>query len=134
MKLTKKLLNENNIFNSYDISKKTGGYPFIVFWSAEHGKVSHNAKWQVIRIGYKTDPTEAWYNNGNKTFDIWNSTEKESQLTKAKAWVKKRYGLDITERDVWGSWHVSGTMDKLKEIIKSKPTWNKVIQELGDLK
>jgi hypothetical protein len=118
MKLTKKLLNENKIYNSWGISELTGKPPFIAFSPALHGRGSRNAKWQVIRIGFNTDPKVAWYDNYNKTFDIWNRQEKEPKLAEAKAWVKEKYSLDMTERDVWGNWHVTGTMYKLKEIIQ----------------
>jgi hypothetical protein len=120
LKLTKKLLNENRIFNSYGIAERTGKNPFIAFTPQDTGRAYRTAKWGVIRIGYQTDPKAGWADNHNKTFDVYNRSDKELKLTEAKAWVKQRYGLDITERDVWGTWHATGTMDKLREIIKGK--------------
>lgn len=120
IKLTKKLLNENKIYNSHGIAELTGKNPCIFYHSATYGRGSMSAKWQVAHMGYQTDPNGAWYNHGNKTFLVFPYCEKEQQFEKAKAWVKERYGLDITERDVWGNWHVTGTMDKLREIISKR--------------
>jgi hypothetical protein len=116
MKLTKKLLNEHRIFNSYNLALYLKEKVYIGFSAQERGRISHSAKWQVIGIGFQTDPDEAWYNYGHKTFNIWGK-DKETQLLAAKAWVKENYSMDMTERDVWGNWHVTGTMDKLKAII-----------------
>jgi hypothetical protein len=138
MKLTKKILNENKICNPYDLSEATGKNPFISFTPKESGRAYHPAKWQVIRIDYRTDPKAGWLDQYNKTFTIYRKDEKEPLLIEAKAWVKQRYGLDITERDVWGNWHVTGTMAKLEEIIKANENaklfgWDTAIQELGNL-
>lgn len=117
MKLTKKTLIENKIFNPYDIAEITQEKIFISFTPADTGRIGHSAHWQITGIGFKTDPTEAWYNYGNKTFDIYSRKDKDPQLEEAKTWAKEHYGLEFSERDVWGNWHVTGTMDKLKEII-----------------
>jgi len=119
MKLTKKLLNENKIFNPHDIARVTGEKLYINFRPNSYGRMSETSHWQVIGMDFKTDlDSIAWYNYGQKTFVIFDRADKEAKLAEAKAWVKQRYSLDITERDVWGNWHVTGTMDKLKEIIK----------------
>lgn len=117
MKITKKVLNENRIFNPYGIAEATGKNPFISFTRKQAGRVYSPAMWQIIRIGYSTDRKEGWRNNYNKTFTIYLKDDKDTLLTEAKTWVKNRYGLDVTERDVWGNWHVTGTMKKLEEII-----------------
>jgi len=111
LKLTKKLLNEHKVYNPYEISKLTGKLPYISYTPSTTGVFAQYAYWSVTRIGYITTP------QGNKSFTVYNRQDKEPKLTDAKAWVKERYNLDITERDVWGNWHVTGTMDKLREII-----------------
>ena len=31
--------------------------------------------------------------------------------------ILKKYGLKVTDKDVFGNWHPEGTLDKLKELI-----------------
>lgn len=116
IKLTKKLLNENRIFNPHGIATATNEKLFIGFTPADYGKAGHSAHWRIVGNKFNTDPKSWWGNYGCKTF-IFHRDTKNSVLVEAKAWVKERYGLDITERDIWGNWHVTGTMDKLREII-----------------
>jgi hypothetical protein len=117
MKLTKNILTENKVYNPYNLAQFVGEKVYISFQAQERGRISHSAKWQVVGINFKTDPEEAYYNYGHKTFTIWEH-DKETQLLAARAWVKEKYGMDMTERDVWGNWHVTGTMDKMKAIIQ----------------
>jgi hypothetical protein len=117
MKLTKKLLNENKIYNPHGIATATEEKLFIGSNSVDNGKVGHSANWAIVGIKIQTDPNGWWGNYGCKTF-IFRRDTKESQLAEAKAWVKKKYDMDMTEKDVWGNWHVTGTMAKLEAIIK----------------
>ncbi len=117
MKFTKKLLNEHHIFNSHDIARITGAKLFIGYSPQSIGRMYSPSKWQVVGMKIATDPTAHWTDHKNKTFDVYNQADKLILLESAKAWVKEKYGMDMTERDVWGSWHVAGTMDKLKAII-----------------
>jgi hypothetical protein len=117
IKLTKKLLNENRIYNPHGIATATGEKLFIGYRPAAYGRIYESAHWKVVGITFYTDPNAAWYDHKCKTFSFVGRENKEPTLTEAKTWVKQHYNLDITERDAWGNWHVTGTMDKLREII-----------------
>jgi hypothetical protein len=118
MKLTKKILNENRIFNPHDIARITGEKVYIAYSPQSIGRMYSPSKWQIVGINIYTDPTAHWTDHKTKTFDIFNHTDKLVLFETAKAWVKEKYGMDMTERDVWGNWHVTGTMDKMKAIIQ----------------
>lgn len=118
MKITSKLLNSIGIYSSYNIAGKVANKLFIAYSPATNGLGARYAQWGVHGMGFITNPSAHWQDYGANTFVVTCRENKEPKLQEAIAWVKEKYGLDITERDVWGSYHVTGTMDKLKELLK----------------
>ena len=108
---TKAQLNAMGVFNPHGLAKHCGGLTVYVEYSPQDlGRIAHFAKWQVIRIGYKTDPDGHWSDNGHKTFTAYNPREeKEKQLQAALAWASERYGITEWERSPFGSYHPKGT-------------------------
>ena len=117
MKITKKLLIQHNIYNSYMLAKIAKNKLFIIYIPSVGG-IGWAAKWQVYGLDFKTDTKSYWADFGKKTFDVFTRIDKEPQLQKAIAWVKEVYNIDITEKDPYGSWHPKGTLDKLTIIVK----------------
>jgi hypothetical protein len=119
MKLTRKILNEHGIHNSFGIAQKAGNKLFIGYSPAIHGRASTSAKWQVHGMGFATDTKAHWADYGSKTFDIWGRDEILPQLNAAIKWVKETYNIDITDKDPFGAYHPKGTLGKLEALIKA---------------
>jgi hypothetical protein len=119
MKLTKNLLRQHRIFNSFDVAKATGGKLFISYSPPQYGRMADSANWQVRGLKFQTDPNGPWYNHGDKTFEVYNRQEKPVKLAEAIQWVQEHYGLKITDKDVWGDYHVEGTLKKIEAQLKT---------------
>ena len=115
MKLTKQILRDNKIYNSWNISKRTEVNIFIIYFPVNSGIAYHSARWETIEI--KSDKVGIFTNYSKLEFPVYNIKDKENELEKAKAFVLKKYGLKVTDKDVFGNWHPEGTLDKLKELI-----------------
>lgn len=113
MKLTKKILSEHGIRNSYNIAKKVGSKIFIDYVAADNGRLtSHSAYWQFVRL------TEDGY--AHKDFLGVHRDNKVIVLQEAVAYAKRIYNTDITDKDPFGAYHPKGTLEKLKALIKSE--------------
>jgi hypothetical protein len=117
MRITKKILWEHHFINSWDIARKLGN-PFFLGYSG--AGAYRCASWTVVGLEFKTDPNEAsaWYDHGDKTFNVFNRAEKQMKLEKAVAWVKEKYGVEITDRDPHGNYHPKGTLERLAKILE----------------
>jgi hypothetical protein len=113
---TKKQLREMHIHNPFNIMTNTGSKLFISYTGASYGRAIECATWRIIGNGFKTDPKGAWYNYGNKTFNVFCRADKEPKLKEAMAWVKETYGITEWERDVFGCYQIKGTLEKLANI------------------
>jgi hypothetical protein len=120
LKITKSLLYKYRISNGWNLTVAARNKLYISFLPSDTGRGGHSAKWQVIGLGFNTDDKAWWGDYGRKTFNINGRDDKEPKLKKAIAWVKETYGLNITDKDVFGDWHVEGTLDKLREYILAK--------------
>lgn len=117
MKITKKLLNEIGICNSYILAQKIGNKIFIDYVSADNGRLtSHYAYWKTYRLDFLRPENKT--KEGLKQFWVHGRDEKESVLKQAIDWIKRVYNIEITERDVWGNWHITGTMAKLEKLLR----------------
>lgn len=113
MKLTKKILNEHGMHNSYNIAKKVGGKIFIDYVTADNGRLtSHSAYWQFVRL------TEDGY--AHKDFREIHRDNKVIVLQEAVAYAKRIYNIDITDKDPFGAYHPTGTLEKLETLIRTK--------------
>ena len=114
MKLTKAQWAELGVRNSHEVASR-GTKRYVSYRPAEYGRASNSAAWQVVHIGYLTDPKGHWRDNGHKTFTVYRREEKEAKLKEAIAWASKRYGIKEWERDPWGDWHPAGTLVMAKD-------------------
>ena len=120
MKLTKKILNEHGIYNPHNLATKLGNKLYIGYTPADMSRAGHSAKWQVVGLGFRTNPKAHWTDYGCKTFDVLARREKYNQLNEAVQWVSDTYHIGITDRDPFGIYHPKGTLDKLSELIESE--------------
>jgi hypothetical protein len=119
VKLTKKILQENNL-NSWNIADYVHNKLYIAYIPVDTGRGGHGAKWQVTGIRINTDPKSYWGNYGRKTFNIWDREDKPIKLAQAITWVKETCGLYCNERDPFGNYQISGTLEKIQQIIKNR--------------
>ena len=117
-RLTKQQLRELHIFNPHNLAREAGCELYIGYSPADYGRAAHSASWDIIGINFKTDPNGAWYNYGHKSFPMYGRSDKESQLKEAMQWVKKNYGITDWERDVFGSYQIKGTLERLASRIQ----------------
>ena len=110
MKLTKRVLRENKIINSYDIARIAESKLYISYSPADYGRASHSASWDIMGINFKTDPSGAWYNYGHKSFGMYGRGDKLPKLADAMRWVKETYGITEWEKDIFGSYQIKGTL------------------------
>lgn len=114
MKLTKAQWKALGVGNSHQIADR-GTRLYVSYRPGEWGRAYLTPAWQVIKIGWKTDPKGHWRDNGHKTFTIWGRKEKDSKLKEALAWARAKFGIKEWERDPWGDWHPMGTLVMAKE-------------------
>ncbi len=118
MKLTKSVLREKRIFNPHNLARRAGNRLYIGYASADYGRAAHCASWDIIGIDFKTDPNGAWYNYGHKSFSVGCREEKLARLEEAMQWVKENYGIAEWERDIFGSYQIKGTLDRISSEIR----------------
>lgn len=114
MKLTKAQWKALGVSNSHNIAER-GTKVYVSYRPGDWGRGSQSPAWQVIKIGYQTDPKGHWRDNGHMTFSIWGRAEKPVRLKEALAWARKKFGIKEWERDPWGDWHPAGTFVMAKE-------------------
>jgi hypothetical protein len=76
------------------------GQPFIAYYSASTGRAGQSARYKVVRQGESL--SEAWYDQGAKTFLKWG--DKKKALADAQAWASEKFGIKEWTRDPFGSW------------------------------
>lgn len=110
MKLTKKILSEHHIHNPYNLAEKVGNKIFIDYVPADNGRLtSHYAYWNFVRFA-----DDGRY---HKAFTVTHREVKEAVLQQVIALVKKKYGINITDKDVFGGYHPEGTLKKLESMF-----------------
>ncbi len=109
MKLTKKEWKARGVWNSHDLSER-GTKIRVMYRPGDWGRAYQSPAWQVVKIGWQTDPKGHWRDNGHKTFTIHGRADKEAKLQEALAWARKVYKIKEWERDPWGDWHPMGTL------------------------
>ncbi len=100
------------VHNSYGIMKRSVCKLFISYSPQDSGRAGHGAHWIVVGNGFLTDPKGPWYDNGNKSFLIWDRGCKQSELDNVMAWVAERYGITKWEHGPWDSYFPKGAMLK----------------------
>ncbi len=113
MKLTKKILNEHNIQNSYNIAQVVKSPIFIDYVPANNGRLtSRYAYWIWTRFTNEGIRT--------KDFTVTHREAKEPVLQEAIALIKNKFGISITDKDAFGGYHPEGTLKKLEDTFKAK--------------
>jgi hypothetical protein len=128
MKLTKAILNKYKIHNSWQIAEILNNKLFLAYNPIQDGRAYRSANWKIVGINFKTDPDSPWYNGGCKTFSVFGSNHKRAKkesFDQAINWIKEKYGLEMTDRDIWGNYHQSNSLMKLRVILEE----NKQINE-----
>ena len=119
MKLRKKVLDTLKIYNSYDIARKVGNNIFIEYIPHDNGRLtSHYAYWNFIRLGEYSDKLSLQQIYYHKDFTVTHREVKESVLQEVITYVKTKYGINITDKDVFGSYHPEGTLEKLENLVR----------------
>lgn len=117
MKLTKNILGEQyRVYNPYNIATLTGTKIYIDYSPATAGRLANNTSWIVVGVGFNTDPDAPWYDNGNKTFNVWGRADKEEKRLSAIEWASDKFGITEWEKSPFGSYHPKGTLEKLISI------------------
>lgn len=111
IKLTKKLLKEKRI-NSYDVMQLTGNKFIIDYMPANNGRFAKYAYWH-----YKYYVEDNRYYH--REFTVRCKADKQPALQQAINHVKTKYGIDMTDKDPFGAYHPSGTLDKLISILST---------------
>lgn len=93
-KLTKSKLRERGIVNCYDFCRAGGGRVWLNYRSRDKVR---RAAWQVIGVGFATDPKAPWFDYGCKTF-------RGKIADEAKRWAGERYSITEWVRDPFGGW------------------------------
>ncbi len=109
MKLTKKIMEEHNIHNSYNLAQAAKSPIFIEYHPATKGQYAH---WQWIRF---TDTGIR-----HREFTVTHRGAKELVLQEASALIKKAFGINITDKDVFGGYHPEGTLKKLEDMFNKE--------------
>jgi len=119
MKITKNILNLNNIHNSYNLAEKVGNKIFINYVPADEGGLSsHYAYWQSQRLDFIITQNKS--KQGTKDFTVSCRENKLPKLQEAIKWIKNIYGIEITDKDPFGGWHPKETISKLEKLIDSE--------------
>ena len=113
MKLTKKILREHGFYSPFYIANKLGNEIFVDYIPATNERLnSHYAYWKCTHFeGMRTLHAD---------FTIYNRQDKQPVLNKVIAVLKKKYNIDITDKDPFGGYHPKGTLDKLQKLIESE--------------
>ena len=111
MNLTKQILRDHKIYNSFDILKVVGNSILIDYIPADNSRLmSRYAYWRMSRF------------EGDNIYKLEKSVtcreEKPVQLEIIRKYVRSRYGLDMTDKDPFGAYHPAGTLQKLIDLIK----------------
>jgi hypothetical protein len=77
---------------------------YVSFAASDNGRGGTGAKFQVIRIGYITDPKAHFLDRGRKTFTVFGFPTKEAAAHAACEWAEARYGKREWVRDPFGSY------------------------------
>jgi hypothetical protein len=109
MKLTKAYLESKGITNTWNIGSKLNQI-FIDYHPAQNSRLNyHYAFWRIVRLkengGF-----------GYIDFTVTCRENKQPELEKAIYIAKQKYGVDITDKDPFGGWHIKGTLDKLANL------------------
>jgi len=83
------------------------------------GRGYTSARWQVVGIGFQTDPGGHFQDNGQKTFSIMGRDQKQARLQEALDWASERYGISSWERSPYGSYVPTGTVAAMKARLKA---------------
>jgi hypothetical protein len=120
MKLTKKLLQDRRLVNSFQVCEAGGGKVFIVYRHRGGSRSMIIPAWKVAGVGISTDPEAHWTDYGSKTFSCSFSRRAE-QLEEAKHWASEKYGIEEWVHDPFGGWQDKRVYDRVLDLVKSPP-------------
>lgn len=106
------------VFNGHAIAALAPDQVYISFSPSQTGRGAMSARYQVVRIGYRTDPNAHFLDNGHKTFSA--GIRKEQALRDAMEWADKRYGKREWLRDPYGNYQDARVIPLLWEKIRAQ--------------
>ena len=115
---TKSQMHTVNVTNGHDLAALTPLKLYIEFKPSYSGCGGSSAKFQVIHIGHETDPKAHWSDYGNKTFDIWNTKDKEGKLAEAIAWTNEKFGQREWVKDPFNSYQDASAIALVWELLE----------------
>ena len=115
---TKDQMRAAKVFNCWELSQLGPDKLHVSFTPQEVGRMTRCAQYQVIRVGYKTDPKAHWLDYGNKTFSCYGTKDKDETRLAAIAWADGRYGTREWIRDPWGSWQDARVLPTIWELVR----------------
>lgn len=122
MKLTKNLLRQIGIYNSYDYAL---GRFYIDYLPSQTGRMAEYSKWIGIQAGKKF--SEHWRDYGNKSITVTSRKEKQDKFLEMCTWAESYLGVTGEfVKTPMGSY-------MLKEfvVLRNKQLVKKIKNELG---
>jgi hypothetical protein len=114
IKLTDKL-RERGVYNSWEFY---GNEVYISFRANQGSRDVLPSRWNVRKPG--TSLSDAWYDNGCKSFGGSGRKGAAAGLEEAKKWASKEFGIKEWARDPYGSWGEAGYVKRrIKELTKA---------------
>lgn len=104
---TKAELRALGLYNSYGIAEKAGSRVYVRRRPVSSDSFISLSAWQVVGVGFNTNPTAGFSENGCKTFYFLNDAD---PLEEAKKWALQHFGITAWERDVYQAWHPASTI------------------------
>lgn len=116
------------IFNEHGIARLAQGLGlsgvYLKYRPQETGRAYQSAAWQVVHVGFQTDPGGYWRDHGHKTFDVRGREQKDEQRAAAIGWASERYGYDPEQwkPGPWGraaGWFPGPELDAVLEAVEN---------------
>jgi len=116
---SKNKMHQIGVLNSYDIAELGRGKVFISWSPQMLDRGYEPAKYQVIHIGYHTNPKAPWYDYGHQTFNLFQyERDRDKTARAAMAWADKKMGKREWVRDPFGSYQDARALEAVIEKMK----------------
>lgn len=113
-KLTDKL-RERGVHNSWEFY---GNEVYISFRANQGSRDVLPSRWNVRKPGVSL--SDAWYDNGCKSFGSSRCIGKAAILEGAKKWASEKFGIKEWAKDCYGSWGEAGYVRRRTEELTKK--------------
>lgn len=83
---------------------------YVSYRAAVTGRAYQSAAWQVVGIGFLTNPDGHWRDYGHRTFTVYAREQKEPQRMAAIAWATEQGYGTVWMPDPFGDYQTAETM------------------------